>query len=139
MAIREFKQYGKEYAKQTVLNAKKLGEELHKRGLKAEGKEFGFTESHQIALDVTDLGGGNTIAQKFEDNNIIVNSNMLFGDPDPRNPRGIRIGVQEMTRFGMQENEMSQIAEFMKAITENKNVKNDVLKFRQNFLEMKYW
>jgi glycine hydroxymethyltransferase len=139
VAIREFKQYGKEYARQTVHNAKILGQELDKRGLKVEGKQFGFTESHQVAIDVTDLGGGNAIAAKFEENNIIVNSNMLFGDPDPRNPRGIRIGVQEMTRFGMKDEEMAQIADFMKSVTENKNIRDDVIKFRRNYLEMKYW
>lgn len=139
VAIREFKKYGKEYAQQTVINAKKLAKELDTRGFKVEGKEFSYTESHQVAVDVTELGGGNVVARKLEDNNIIVNSNLLYGDPDPRNPRGIRIGIQEMTRFGMKEDEMVQIADFMRKIVDDKTVKDDVKKFRTNFTDMKYW
>jgi glycine hydroxymethyltransferase len=139
VAIREFKKYGKEYAVQTVLNAKKLAAELDKRHFKVEGKEFGFTESHQVAVDVTNLGGGNLVAQKLENNNIIINSNMLFGDEDPKNPRGLRIGVQEMTRFGMKEPEMEHIADFMRSVVDGKNVAADVSNFRQQYTEMKYW
>ena len=40
---------------------------------------------------------------------------MLPGDKDAKNPTGLRIGVQEMTRYGMKEDEMGELATLMKA------------------------
>ena len=41
--------------------------------------------------------------------------NLLPGEPakNALDPRGIRLGVQEMTRYGMGPDEMDEIAEFM--------------------------
>ena len=35
----------------------------------------GFTESHQVVIDVSKIGGGTTIAEKLESANIILNKN----------------------------------------------------------------
>ena len=43
--------------------------------------------------------GGVVVAQRLEANDIIVNYNLLPGDTEPRNPSGLRIGVQEMTQL----------------------------------------
>jgi len=138
IAIREMKTYGKEYAKDIISNAKALAEALDILGIKVEGKEFGYTETHQVAIDISSYGSGREIAYKLEQNNIIVNYNMLPWDTDPKNPSGIRIGVQEMTRYGMKENEMQKIAEFIKAVIDEKNVKNDVIAFRRQYIEIEY-
>jgi glycine hydroxymethyltransferase len=46
-------------------------------------------------------------------------------------PEGIRIGVQEMTHFGMGEQEMDRIAELIKeCIIDKKPVKEEVNRFR---------
>ena len=107
--------YGKEYAQQIIKNAKTLAEELHDLGFKVLGEKIGFTKTHQVVIDVRDLGGGDKVAKLLEEANIIVNKNILPGD-DPRKPHrpsGIRMGVQEVTRRGMREDEMRQIAEFI--------------------------
>jgi len=62
---------------------------------------------------------------------------------DPLNahdhPEGIRIGAQEMTRFGMGEEEMVRIAELIKeCVIENKSVKEEVNRFRSEYQEVKY-
>jgi len=49
------------------------------------------------------------------------------------------MGVQEMTRFGMKEKDFEKLSGFVAdVIIRNKNVKEEVKKFRENFLQMKY-
>ena len=48
-------------------------------------KEFGFTESHQLVINVTNFGVAKDIARSLSDkNNIITNYNMLPGDRDTK-------------------------------------------------------
>jgi glycine hydroxymethyltransferase len=54
-------------------------------------------------------------------------------------PDGIRIGVQEMTRFGMGVAEMEPIAELIKqCIIDRKPVKDEVNRFRSEYQRLKY-
>jgi len=104
-----------------------------------EAEEFGFTESHQLALNVTNFGVAKVIARSLaEKNNIITNYNLLPRDEDTNNPSGLRIGVQEMTRYGMKEGDMQELAALMKAGLEGKVVKNDVVQLRSRFTEVHY-
>ena len=101
-----------------------------------EAKEFGYTESHQVALNVKEHGGGDKASRALKDNGIITNMNLLPFDPLGKvtDPSGIRIGVQEMTRFGMMEKEMGTIAELMKrCLIDGKKVGNDVKDFRGTY------
>ncbi|OGG56513.1 MAG: glycine hydroxymethyltransferase [Candidatus Handelsmanbacteria bacterium RIFCSPLOWO2_12_FULL_64_10] len=138
VAAREMQAHGRAYAAQTVANAQALGRALDEQGIPAQARAFGYTKSHQIAVDVSAFGGGVEVARRLEQSDIIVNYNMLPGDRDPRNPSGLRIGGQEMTRFGMGEAEMGQIAEFMAAAIKGKNVKAEVNRFRGRYVEMQY-
>jgi glycine hydroxymethyltransferase len=141
----EMNRFGKDYASQTIKNAKTLARELFKIGFNVLGKENGFTQSHQVIVNVKEFGGGKVIAEKLEEANIIVNKMALPKDKDidaTQNPSGIRIGVQEMTRFGMKEKEMKKIAYFIKKVVldkiEPKEVKKEVINFRKKFQEIKY-
>jgi glycine hydroxymethyltransferase len=57
-------------------------------------------------------------------------------------PSGVRIGVPEVTRLGMKENEMKEIASFIKQIVIDKSdpnkVAGDVSKFREQFQKVHY-
>ena len=140
----EMKVYGEDYAKQITRNSKALAEALASFGFKVIGEHLGYTKSHQVAVDVKNLGGGAYVAKTLESANIIVNKNLLPHDPPEavNDPSGIRIGVQEMTRFGMKEGEMEEIAELMKQILVDKRDINEmrrkVTEMRSRFLEVKY-
>lgn len=140
----EMKYYGEQYADQVVRNAKKLAEALAERGFKVLGEHLGYTKSHQVVLDVRSLGGGAKAAKLLEEANIIVNKNLLPYDPPDaiKDPSGLRLGVQEMTRVGMKEQEMEEIAEFMKKVLidgeEPAKVAEKVKEFRMNYVEVKY-
>ncbi len=138
VATREMKKYGSEYASQIVRNAQALGRSLDELGTPVEARDFSYTRSHMIAVNVAQWGGGVEVAKRLEANDIIVNYNMVPGDTDPRNPSGLRIGTQEMTRFGMDERSMGELAQLMHAAIRGKNVKERVHALRRRFLEMKY-
>jgi glycine hydroxymethyltransferase len=143
ITLKEMEKFGKNYARQTIKNAQILGQELYRLGFKVLGKEKGFTKSHQISVDVKNFGGGAFVAETLEKANIIINKNILPWDKlNPKNPSGIRIGVQEMTRFGMKEKEMKKIANFIKeVILDRKNIekiKREVIEFRKKFQKIKY-
>ena len=146
LTLMEMKKFGRKYMSQTVKNAQTLGKELYNFGFDVLGKQKGFSQTHQTAVDVKELGNGDIVAETLEKANIILNKNILPFFPlnkiDVKHPNGIRIGVQEMTRFGMKEKEMKQIAKFIKTVILDKKspekIKKEVLKFRKKFSKLKY-
>jgi glycine hydroxymethyltransferase len=140
----EMKKFGKDYAKQIVKNAKAFAVELDKRGFKVLGKRLGYTKSHQILVDLSDYGKGLKNAQLLEQADIITNKNLIHGDgvDFASNPSGIRLGVQEMTHFGMKEPEFKLIAELFERIIISgealDKVKIDVNELRSKFHNIKY-
>ncbi len=135
---------GREYAETIVRNAKTLAEELAALGFKVIGEHLGYTRSHQVLVDVRDLGRGAKAAKLLEEANIIVNKNLLPWDPPEavKDPSGLRLGVQEMTRFGMGRDEMKQIAELIARVLikkeEPEKVRKDVIEFRKNYVKVRY-
>jgi glycine hydroxymethyltransferase len=138
VAIREMRQHAVAYAAQIVRNAQALGGALEEEGIGVEARDFGYTTSHQIAVRVSAYGGGVTVAQRLEANDIIVNYNMLPGDTEPRNPSGLRIGVQEMTRYGMQEGDMQRLAVLLSDAVKGKQVREQVHTLRAEFGTLQY-
>ncbi len=143
ITLMEMKKFGKGYAKQILKNAKMLAQELFNSGFNVFGEKLGFTKSHQVLVDVESIGGGNYIAKLCENANIILNKNVLFTKKiDIKNPNGIRIGVQEMTRFGMKEKEMKEIAKLMKRLILDQEspgkIQKEVVSLRKSFQKTKY-
>jgi glycine hydroxymethyltransferase len=140
----EMKIWGRDYAQQIVRNAKALAEALASEGFKVALEHLGYTSSHQVALDVAKLGRGTKCAVLLEQANIIVNKNMLPYDrpEDVKDPSGLRLGTQELTRWGMKESEMKEIARFMRMVLIDKKdpgeVRSKVVEFRKEFLEIHY-
>jgi glycine hydroxymethyltransferase len=133
--------FGEAYAAQVIANAKALGGFLSANGLAVQAKEFGFTQSHQIALDVSRYGGGSAVSSLLKENYIILNMNLLPFESLAHhdNPAGVRIGTQEMTRVGMKEPEMEQIAQLMcDCLVQGKKVGDEVRKLRSRFQKVCY-
>ncbi len=143
-ACLEMMEFGEAYAKQIVKNAKRLAESLYNLGYDVVCPDLGFTESHQIAVDVSKLGGGDKIAKMLEEVGIILNKNLLPWDDVKKadNPSGIRIGVQEVTRLGMKEDEMDAIAELIDITIKEKRSKEEirmlVRELKSQFTTVKY-
>lgn len=144
VTLAEMLQFGDAYAVQMVRNAKILAECLYELGFDVLCEHKGFTESHQIAVNVIEYGGGAAVAEKLECAGIILNKNLLPSDKDPANPTGIRLGVQELTRIRMKESEMKEIASLIERVVTAEadadviKVKEEVLELRKGFQDVDY-
>jgi glycine/serine hydroxymethyltransferase len=140
MAAYEMNEFKEEYQNQVRSNAKAYARALHRRGIPVEGDERdGFTETHQVIIRIQEFGKGMDIARRLEENNILTNYQALPDDETFLDASGIRMGVQEMTRFGMKEEDFDGLADLVaEIILHNKANKEDVKKFRKNFQEMNY-
>jgi glycine hydroxymethyltransferase len=146
IALAESLEFGKDYAKQVIKNAKALAGALVDYGFRVLGEKRGYTASHQIAVDVSKFGDGGSVEKKLEKANIILNRQLLPGDIKAglhyMHPSGVRIGVPETTRLGMKEGEMKEIANFIKRVVVNIQdpniVAKDVADFRKQFQKVQY-
>lgn len=100
------------YAKQVVKNARALAAALQDRDFALVS---GGTDNHLILIDVTPRGiTGKPAARALHHARIESNYNTIPFDPrKPMDPSGIRIGTPSLTSRGMEEKEMTQVAEFM--------------------------
>jgi glycine hydroxymethyltransferase len=146
IASAEMLEFGKAYASQVIKNAKALGQALYERGFKVLAEQKGFTQSHVILIDITKYGDGGTVEETLEKANVIINRNLLPWDIKEgrhfMHPGGIRMGVSEVTRLGMEENEMDEIGEFVKRVVIDKEpvdkVKADIAEFRKAYQNVQY-
>lgn len=141
----EFLQFGKQYAKDVVVNARALGEGLADLGEKVLGEKNGYTRSHQVAVDVTKYCDGGEMEKRLEDQNIIVNRQLIPGDLQAgrhyTNPGGIRLGVAELTRLGMGKSEMKEVAEILHlamASESRRQVLSRTKELRKGYQTVKY-
>jgi len=139
MATYEMNTYGREYQKQVIINAKTFAMALKEQGLRVEGDPaINYTETHQVVLRVG-YAKAIEVADKLEKNNIIVNFQGLPDDESFTASSGLRMGVQEMTRFGMKPTDFKPLAEYMaEVILGEKDIAQKVADFRSNFTRMQY-
>ena len=104
----------KDYAEQIVKNAKRLAEELQKRGFKLV---TGDTSNHLILADIHNSFGidGKEAEIAMDKIGLTLNANAIPDDPLPRfRPSGIRLGTPAVTTRGAKEDDMEKIAEWMR-------------------------
>lgn len=136
VAAAEMIEYGKFYMAQIVRNAKALGKALHERGIPVLCAHKGYSQSHQIIARVKQFGGGLDVAHRLAEANIITNKNLLPEDKpeDWDHPSGLRLGTIEVTRLGMNEQDMETIADFIARVLvkgeDPELVGRDVMDFR---------
>jgi len=146
VAFAEALEFGKDYAEQTIKNAKALASELNNVGFKVLGEKRGYTESHQTVVNVLDFGDGGTIEADLEKANIIVNRQLIPGDLKANrhymHPGGIRLGTSEITRLGMKESEMKEIASLLKQVVVDKKDAGEIAarvkEFKTDFKKTQY-
>ena len=121
----------KNYANQVVKNAKKLAEELSKRGFKLV---TGGTKNHLILVDVYSSFGidGKTAERAMDKIGLTLNANSIPNDKLPMfTPSGIRLGTPAITSRGMKEEQMEQIAEWMRFAIENRDNPEKLVKAKK--------
>jgi glycine/serine hydroxymethyltransferase len=140
LASYEMNAFKAEYQKQVRANAKAFAKALKTHGIAVEGEEKdGFTETHQVLVRVRSYGPAQEIARRLEENNIVTNYQALPDDETFLQSSGLRMGVQEMTRFGMLEKDFDALAGYIAdVVIRNRTVRDEVRKLRQDYLEMKF-
>jgi glycine hydroxymethyltransferase len=102
----------KEYGQQIVKNAKRLADNLTKKGYELV---TGGTDNHLLLVDLTNKGIKGKIAEDaLGAAGITVNKNTVPFDPRPPfDPSGIRLGTPALTTRGLRETEMDQVADWI--------------------------
>ena len=98
----------------------------------------GYTETHQVIVRVG-YGRGPEMAQRLEDNNIICNYQAAPDEESFTASGALRMGVAEMTRFGMAAKDLGELAALIRdAVVRGANVKEKVKALRARFLDLHY-
>ncbi len=120
--------FGESYAKQIVANSKSLAKSLDKEGVPVKLAHRGFSESHQVLLDLPPEICSHQKSRLERAN--------LFSDVI------LRFGTSEVTRLGMKEEEMKTIAHFIKRIIVDdespKTVKEEVIPLVKSFTKVHF-
>lgn len=141
----EMAQFGEAYARQVGKNSAALGAALAAEGLESQYPERGYSQSHQVLVDVHPHGEGEQVAKALEESNIICGPGHI---PRPTwasegKPRiGLRLGTQELTRIGMKEGDMPAVAGLVRRVVVDhdtpSSVSADVAKLVGGFTELKF-
>ncbi|TMI15200.1 hypothetical protein E6H35_02795 [Candidatus Bathyarchaeota archaeon] len=127
-ALDEVRRRGTKYAPQVIANAKALAKALHEGGLPVKCADYGFTDSHQVFLDINGEENVNRFSENLEEANMIVD-------------HGIRLGTNESTRRGMKTRDMERVAELIIRVykgEEPSNVRRAATRLRKEFKTIEY-
>ncbi|UCE92116.1 MAG: serine hydroxymethyltransferase [Methanobacteriota archaeon] len=121
----EMHKFGSRYAKQVVRNSKRLGKELKERGFPVMFEELGFSESHQLLIDPK--GIREKYGMSVNDFSVLLERSNLMVDSVAR------LGTAEITRMGVKEKDLPELADLFMAASEGRNVSKRVKSFRERF------
>ncbi len=139
MAMYEMSHFKDEYQPKVIANAKTFARALKECGLDVAGDPtIDFTETHQVVVEVG-YGRGPEIAGRLEANNIICNYQASPKEESFTASGALRMGVSEMTRFGMEGDDFKTLAELIRdAVIKDVKVIEGVTALRERFMELQY-
>ena len=123
---REFR----DYQQRVINNAKRLAEELIKRGFRIIS---GGTDNHLMLVDLTTKGiTGKEAEEALDKAGITVNKNAIpYDERPPAVTSGMRLGTPSVTTRGMGEAEMANIADIIDEVLKNHASEEKLRGFRQ--------
>lgn len=138
VAASDILEFGPEYARMCIANAQHLAQALAEGGCAVHGAPGrGFTQSHHVAIQAAPYGGGTTASRRLEQANILTSGIGLPLPPVEGDYNGLRIGTQEITRWGMRPEVMPELARLLcRVLVENEapeTVRPATLALRQRF------
>jgi len=104
----------KDYAEQTIANAKALADQLRENGLSLVS---GGTDNHLVLVDLRPSHPdttGKVVEEALESAGIVLNANTVPGETrSPFNPSGIRAGTPALTTRGFGEEACREVADLL--------------------------
>jgi aminomethyltransferase len=139
MAVYEMNAFKDPYQRAVIQNAKAFARALSDTGLAVAGDPaISFTETHQVIVKVA-YAKAVEAARLLEANNIICNYQAAPDEEGFTAAGALRLGVQEMTRFGMRPEDFRTLAQMIHdVVTGGRSVREEVIAFRRRFLAMQY-
>jgi len=127
--------FGRDYARACIVNARALARSLTEGNVEVLGATRGWTASHHVAAQVAVPLDGDAAARRLAAANIYVSV-------VPRSPRPdlLRLGTQEATRRGMDEEAMTNAAELITRTLAGKaaETREEVAALRRKYSEYAY-
>jgi aminomethyltransferase len=139
MATCEMNHFKDAYQQAVIRNAKAFALALKDAGLDVAGDPaVDYTETHQVVLRVG-YGKGPEVAGLLEQSGIICNYQAAPDEEGFTASGALRLGVAEMTRFGMGPADFGEVAALMAAvINDGVAVVKEVKALRSRFTELGY-
>ena len=139
LATYEMNHFKDQYQAKVIANAKAFARALRDSGLEVAGDPaIDFTETHQVVVDVG-YSHGPEIASRLETNNIICNYQANTDEEGFTAAGALRMGVSEMTRFGMEADDFRALAALIHDVVMNDNSVTDKVKaLREQFRELQF-
>lgn len=139
IATYEMNYFKDEYQSKVISNAKAFALALKDTGLDVAGDpNISFTETHQVVVDVG-YNHGPEIADRLESNNIICNYQAAPDEESFTASGALRLGVSEMTRFGMEKEDFQTLADLIHDVIVNDiNVTEKVRALRKRFPDIRF-
>ena len=140
VTLAEMLAFGKEYASAIVANSQALARELEAQGVKAVGKDRGYTQSHIVLVDLTETPGGEEAFHRLEASHISCSRTDTPGTYPHQT--ALRLGTPACSRLGMGVEEMKEVARLIRrAVIDQEDsvtVGRDVAELAAGFPEVKY-
>lgn len=138
ITLKELLPHKEAYASAVIANARELGSKLEEKGFRVSGKNFTFTETHQIWIEpdpgIDPIAWGRRLCLCHIRTTAVVL-------PSTGRP-GLRLGVQELTRMGMMSEAMSEVASIFADCLKHKRsievVRSNVASFVSNYSSVAY-
>jgi glycine hydroxymethyltransferase len=136
LTLMDWKQHGAAYARAMRSTARALASALAEAGLPVFAAERGGTESHQFALAAARWGGGQAAARRLARSRLLACG---IGLPLPEvagDVNGLRLGVPEIVRLGMEPRHMPELASLIEralGAADPSIVASDTSAFRARF------
>lgn len=142
MTLLDWKVHGESYAQAMVDTATVLANSLNEGGIEIFTTNSGFTTSHQFAAKAHNFGGGQKAAKRLRKANILAMGIGLPVDDIEGDVNGLRMGTNELVRWGMSSDDMPQLARFItQALKDDESARllaPDISAFRQEFSDIHY-
>ena len=143
IATLDLLEHGRSYARACVANAQALGVALAAEGLPVHGVEGrGHTESHHLAIAAHRFGGGQRASKLLAEAHLLLCGIGLPLPPVEGDLNGIRLGTQEVTRWGLRPQHMPEVARLIaRVLIEGETperVRQEVLAFRRPFQSLHF-
>lgn len=142
VALNDLVVYAHEYAACCVETAQALAVALVAEGFAVAGLPPGYTATHHVALDARRWDGGTHAARLLEPANILATGIGLPLPEVPGDQNGLRLGSQELVRWGMGPADMPQVARLIARVLLRDEpahaLRDEVIALRRAFQRIHY-